>query len=86
VECQAKSPLKTLDQLDVHREGENIYIDTSARSFLHHQVRSMVGSLYYVGRGKWTIDDLRKSLEACDRNTLAHNAPPDGLYFTAVDY
>ena len=86
VECQAKSPLKTLDQLDVRAQGENIYIDTSARSFLHHQVRSMVGSLYYVGRGKWTIDDLRKSLEARNRNALAHNAPPDGLYFIDVDY
>lgn len=86
VECQAKSPVKTLDQLDVHGQGENIYIDTSARSFLHHQVRSMVGSLYYVGRGKWTIDDLRQSLDARDRRRLAHNAPPDGLYFTDVDY
>ncbi len=86
VECQAKSPLKTLDQLDVHRDGENIYVDTSARSFLHHQVRSMVGSLYYVGRGKWTIDDLQKSLDACDRRRLAHNAPPEGLYFMGVDY
>ncbi len=86
VECQAKSPLKTLDQLDVCRDGENIFIDASAKSFLHHQVRSMVGSLYYVGRGKWTIDDLRESLEACDRHRLAHNAPPEGLYFTDVDY
>ncbi len=86
VECQAKSPLKTLDRLDVWREGENIHIDSAARSFLHHQVRSMVGSLYYVGRGKWSRDDLRKSLEARDRRTLAHNAPPEGLYFMAVDY
>ncbi len=86
VECQAKSPLKTLDQLDVSREGDNIYVDCSARSFLHHQVRSMVGSLYYVGRGKWSIEDLRKSLEARDRRALAHNAPPDGLYFMDVDY
>ncbi len=86
VDCQSKSPIKTLDQLDVHRVGDNIYFDTSARSFLHHQVRSMVGSLYYVGRGKWTIDDLRRSLEACDRRTLAHNAPPEGLYFMDVDY
>lgn len=86
VECQSKSPVKTLDQLDVTRDGDNIYVDTSARSFLHHQVRSMVGSLYYVGRGKWSIDDLRKSLEARDRRALAHNAPPDGLYFMNVDY
>lgn len=86
VECQAKSPVKTLDQLDVHAQGENIYIDTSAKSFLHHQVRSMVGTLCYVGRGKWTGDDLQESLDACDRRRLAHNAPPDGLYFTGVDY
>lgn len=86
VECQAQSAIKTLDQLDVSRDGDNIYIDTSARSFLHHQVRSMVGSLYYVGRGKWSIDQLRQSLEARDRRRLAHNAPPDGLYFTGVDY
>ena len=86
VECQSKSAIKTLDQLDVWREGENIYFDTSARSFLHHQVRSMVGSLYYVGRGKWTIDKLQQSLDACDRRTLAHNAPPEGLYFVDVDY
>jgi len=86
VECQSKSPIKTLDQLDVHRDGDNIYIDTSARSFLHHQVRSMVGSLYYVGRGKWSIQKLQESLDACDRNALAHNAPPDGLYFMDVDY
>ncbi|WP_417625076.1 tRNA pseudouridine(38-40) synthase TruA [Paremcibacter congregatus] len=86
VECQSQSPVKTLDQLDVWREGENIYIDTSARSFLHHQVRSMVGSLYYVGRGKWTKRQLQQSLEACNRTALAHNAPPDGLYFVSVDY
>ncbi|MCF8474901.1 MAG: tRNA pseudouridine(38-40) synthase TruA [Emcibacter sp.] len=86
VECQSKSPIKTLDQLDVRRDGDNIYIDTSARSFLHHQVRSMVGSIVYVGRGKWTKDDLKKSLEARDRRALAHNAPPEGLYFMAVDY
>ncbi len=86
VDCQAKSPLKTLDQLDVWREGENIYVEASARSFLHHQVRSMVGSLYYVGRGKWTIAQLQKSLTARDRRTLAHNAPPEGLYFLSADY
>jgi tRNA pseudouridine38-40 synthase len=86
VDCQAKSPLKTLDQLDVWREGENIYVEASARSFLHHQVRSMVGSLYYVGRGKWTIAQLQKSLIARDRRTLAHNAPPEGLYFLSADY
>lgn len=84
--CQAKSPVKTLDQLDVSRDGENIYIDCAARSFLHHQVRSMAGSLVFVGRGKWTKDDLFRSLEARDRRRLAHNAPPDGLYFMRADY
>jgi len=86
VQCQSKSPLKTLEKLDVRRDGDNIYIDTSARSFLHHQVRSMVGSLSYVGRGKWTKEDLKASLDACDRTKLAHNAPPEGLYFIHVDY
>lgn len=86
IRCQAKSPLKTLEKLNVRREGENIFIETSARSFLHHQVRSMVGALYYVGKGKWTADDLKASLEACDRTKLAYNAPPDGLYFIGVDY
>ncbi|NOZ42055.1 MAG: tRNA pseudouridine(38-40) synthase TruA [Alphaproteobacteria bacterium] len=86
VKCQAKSPVKTLDQLDVSRDGDNIYIDCAARSFLHHQVRSMVGSLAFVGRGKWTKDDLRRSFEACDRRRLGHNAPPDGLYFIGADY
>jgi len=86
VHCQSASALKTLDRLEVRREGENIFVETAARSFLHHQVRSMVGALSYVGRGKWTALDLKASLEACDRAALAHNAPPDGLYFTRVDY
>ena len=86
VHCQAKSPLKTLEKLTVSRDGENIYIDTSAISYLHHQVRSMVGCLYYVGRGKWTKDDLRNALQAKNRAALGYNAPPDGLYFIRVDY
>ncbi|MBL4601409.1 MAG: tRNA pseudouridine(38-40) synthase TruA [Emcibacteraceae bacterium] len=86
VHCQAKSPLKTLEKLTVNRDGENIYIDTSAISYLHHQVRSMVGCLYYVGRGKWTKDDLRNALQAKNRAALGYNAPPDGLYFIRVDY
>jgi len=84
--CQSKSPIKSLERLDVTREGNNIYIDTSAMSYLHHQVRSMVGCLYYVGRGKWTKDDLKNALEAVDRKALGYNAPPDGLYFMKVDY
>ena len=86
VHCQAKSPLKTLEKLTVSRDGENIYIDTSAISYLHHQVRSMVGCLYYVGRGKWTKDDLKNALQAKNRAALGYNAPPDGLYFIRVDY
>lgn len=86
VQCQSKSPLKTLEKLDVIRDGENIYIDTSAISYLHHQVRSMVGCLYYVGRGKWSKNDLKNALDVADRTALGYNAPPDGLYFMKVDY
>ncbi len=86
VQCQSKSPLKTLESLTVKRDGENIYVDTSAISYLHHQVRSMVGCLYYVGRGKWTKQDLKDALLVADRNALGFNAPPDGLYFMKVDY
>ena len=85
-ECQAKSPVKTLDQLDVHRSGEEVRIRASARSFLHHQVRSMVGSLALVGEGKWRADDLSNALEARDRKACGPVAPPDGLYLVGVDY
>ena len=86
VQCQSKSPLKTLESLSVSRDDENIYIDTSAISYLHHQVRSMVGCLYYVGKGKWTKEDMKEALDATDRSALGYNAPPDGLYFMRVDY
>lgn len=86
VHCQAESPVKTLDRLDVEREGDQIAIHARARSFLHHQVRSMVGCLALVGRGKWTSEDLRNALEACDRAALGLNAPPDGLYFAEAYY
>lgn len=86
VHCQSKSPLKTLESLNVMSDGDNIYIDTSAISYLHHQVRSMVGCLYYVGRGKWNEQDLQNALKAKDRTALGFNAPPDGLYFMQVDY
>ena len=86
VQCQSKSPLKTLECLNVSRDGEDIYIDTSAISYLHHQVRSMVGCLYYIGCGKWTKETLKNALEATDRAALGFNAPPDGLYFMQVDY
>ena len=85
-ECQAKSPVKTLDRLDVDRRSEDIEIHASARSFLHHQVRSMVGSLALVGDGKWTAADLAGALAAKDRTTCGPVAPPDGLYLVRVDY
>jgi len=85
-ECQAKSPEKTLDRLDVTRCGEEVHIETSARSFLHNQVRSMVGSLAMVGDGKWSDDDLTAALAARDRAACAPVAPPDGLYLVSVDY
>jgi tRNA pseudouridine38-40 synthase len=86
VHCQAASPIKTLDRLDVVRLGERIEIEAAARSFLHHQVRSMVGCLELVGRGKWTQADLTAALEAKDRAALGFNAPPDGLYFVSATY
>jgi len=85
-ECQAKSPVKTLDRLDVARERDELRIHASARSFLHHQVRSMVGSLVQVGDGKWRADDLARALEARDRKACGPVAPPDGLYLLRVDY
>ena len=85
-ECQAKSPQKTLDRLDVARDGEEIRIETSARSFLHHQVRSMVGSLTLVGEGRWRADDLAKALAARDRAACGPVAPAHGLYLVRVDY
>ncbi len=84
--CQSESPVKTLDRLDVRREGEAILIEAAARSFLHHQVRSMVGCLQLVGRGKWSSADLRAALEAKDRAALGLNAPPHGLYFVEAVY
>jgi tRNA pseudouridine38-40 synthase len=84
--CQAKSPLRTLDVLDVARHGDAIEICASARSFLHHQVRSMVGSLKLVGDGKWTPADLKAALDARDRRRCGALAPAHGLYLTQVDY
>jgi tRNA pseudouridine38-40 synthase len=84
--CQSASPLKSLDQLDIERDGDLILVHAAARSFLHHQVRSMVGCLALVGRGRWSADDLKAALEAKDRAALGHNAPPDGLYFAEAVY
>ena len=84
--CQSASPVKTLDRLDVRREGDAVLIEAAARSFLHHQVRSMVGCLALVGQGQWTPDDMRAALEARNRAALGLNAPPDGLYFVAASY
>jgi tRNA pseudouridine38-40 synthase len=86
VECQAKSPVKTLDQLEVHRAGDDLKVVASARSFLHSQVRSMVGALALVGEGKWTADDVSVALAKRDRAACAPVAPPDGLYLARVDY
>jgi tRNA pseudouridine38-40 synthase len=84
--CQSDSPVKTLDRLDVSKVGEEIHVTAAARSFLHHQVRSMVGCLALVGRGQWRADDIRQSLEARDRAALGFNAPPHGLYFVEAVY
>ena len=85
-ECQAASPEKTLDRLDVSRHGEIIRVEASARSFLHNQVRSMVGSLKCVGEGRWTAGDLKAVLDACDRAACGPVAPAQGLYLVKVDY
>jgi tRNA pseudouridine38-40 synthase len=84
--CQSKSPIKSLDRLDVRRFADEIEIEAAARSFLHHQVRSMVGCLVYVGLDKWSAADLQAALDAKDRTALGFNAPPDGLYFMEARY
>jgi len=85
-ECQAKSPVKTLDVLDVSREGDEVRVTATARSFLQHQVRSMVGSLVHVGEGKWSAGDLAVALAARDRAACGQVAPPHGLYLVRVEY
>jgi tRNA pseudouridine38-40 synthase len=86
VHCQSQSPVKTLDELRVERVGDEVHVHAAARSFLHHQVRSMVGCLALVGRGQWDADDMRKALDARDRAALGLNAPSDGLYFVEALY
>ncbi len=84
--CQAPSPVKTLDRLDVRRIGAEIEISAAARSFLHHQIRNIVGTLELVGCGKWSVDQVRVALEARDRRHGGPTAPPDGLYFISASY
>ena len=86
VHCQAESPVKTLDRLVVRREDEAVLVEAAARSFLHHQVRSIVGCLALVGQDRWSAADLRAALAARDRAALGLNAPPDGLYFVNARY
>ena len=85
-QCQAKSPVKTLDRLEVRREADHVVVTASARSFLHHQVRSMVGSLKLVGEGRWAPYKMHTILEARDRAECGMIAPSTGLYLTRVDY
>ena len=84
--CQAPSPVRTLDRLSVHRVGEELQIVAEARSFLHHQIRNIVGTLRLVGEGKWSKEDVRVALEARDRTRGGPTAPPEGLYLTRVSY
>ena len=86
VHCQSDSPVKTLDRLEVSHVGEEIHVEAAARSFLHHQVRSMVGCLGLVGRRQWKPEDIGRALEARDRAELGLNAPPEGLYFVEAIY
>jgi tRNA pseudouridine38-40 synthase len=86
VACQSASPVKTLDSLTVRREGEHVIVETAARSFLHHQVRSMVGCLALVGMGRWRIGQVADALEARARQALGLNAPSRGLFFVRAVY
>ncbi|WP_417449051.1 tRNA pseudouridine(38-40) synthase TruA [Kordiimonas sp.] len=86
VRCQAKSPVKTMDYLSIERVGEEVHIHAGARSFLHHQIRSITGTLKMVGEGNWSASDVKAALDARDRSRLGLNAPPDGLYFRKVEF
>lgn len=86
IACQAKSPVKTMDYLRVERQGDDVCLYAGARSFLHHQIRSITGTLKLVGEGNWTKSEVRSALEAKDRQALGLNAPPDGLYFKQVEF
>ena len=84
--CQARDPVKTLDRLEVERDGDEVLVRAEARSFLHHQVRSMVGTLALVGLGQWREEQVAEALAARHRAALGLNAPADGLYFVAAVY
>lgn len=85
-QCQAQSPVRTLDVLSIHQEGEEVAIVAEARSFLHHQIRNITGTLALVGKGKWHPDDVATVLAARDRSAAGPTAPPEGLYLSRVDY
>ena len=85
-QCQAKSPVKTIDELTIQRIGERIVVRIRARSFLYHQVRNIVGSLVWVGVGKWSVADFQAALDAKDRKRGGETAPACGLYFESVKY
>lgn len=85
-DCQAKSPVRTISRISITRHGENIYMEAEARSFLHHQVRNMIGTLAMVGDGRWTKADFKKAFEAKDRTKGGMTAPPDGLTLVRIDY
>ena len=85
-QCQASSPVRTVDRLSVQRVGDEIHLQAEARSFLHHQVRNIIGTLALVGIGKWDVADLRQALASCDRAAAGPTAPPWGLYLVGVDY
>ena len=85
-ECQAKSPIKTLNELTITRRGDYVFFLVKARSFLHHQVRNMVGSLVEVGLGRWSVEDFKSAFDACDRTKGGPTAPAAGLYFQKVEY
>ena len=84
--CQARSPIRTLDRFTVERKDERVTIQVVARSFLHHQVRSMVGCIALVGMGRWSVETMSEALEARNRAALGLNAPADGLYFLSARY